>query len=122
MSGPAGSSGRFELAAVADIPPGAMQAFDADGRRVLVCNVAGEFHAVDELCPHLAVPLGQGTLSGGEVTCPGHGSVFDVAGGTCVRWIGRKPGALARLLSSAPTPPQKHPVQVIDGVIFVDLP
>ncbi len=117
-----GGRTEYELCDAADIAPGRMKAFSADGRRVLVCNVDGTYHALDELCPHLAVPLGQGTLAGGEVTCPGHGSVFDVAAGTCVRWIGRKPGLLSRVLSSAPSVPARHPVRVVDGVLVVELP
>lgn len=112
----------FELCSAEEIPVGTMRAFDAAGRRVLVCNVDGALHVVDELCPHLAVPLGHGTLAGSEVTCPGHGSVFDVRDGTCVRWIGRKPGLLAKVLSGAPTPPAKHLVTVIDGTVVVTLP
>ncbi len=112
----------YELCSIDDIPAGTMRAFDADGRRVLVCNVDGALHVVDELCPHLAVPLGHGTLDGAEVTCPGHGSVFNVSDGTCSRWIGRKPGVLAKLLSSTPTSPEKHPVAVIDGLVVVTLP
>ena len=113
---------RFEIAPADSIAPGSMAAFDAGGRRVLVCNVAGEFHSVDELCPHLAIPLGQGRIDGTQVTCPGHGSVFDVVSGECVRWIGRKPGLFAKVLSSAPSSPVKHPTQVIDGIVHVDLP
>jgi nitrite reductase/ring-hydroxylating ferredoxin subunit len=112
----------YELCDAADVAPGELKAFSADGRRVLVCNVDGEFHALDELCPHLAVPLGHGTLNGTELTCPGHGSVFDVAAGTCLRWIGRKPGLVARVLSSSPTTPAIHRIRVIDGVLVVDLP
>jgi hypothetical protein len=47
--------------------------------------------------------------------------VFDVAGGTCVRWIGRRPGALARLLSGAAATPQRLVLHELDGVLVVDL-
>jgi nitrite reductase/ring-hydroxylating ferredoxin subunit len=52
-----------------------------DGRIVAIFNVAGQFHALDGLCPHQGGPLGKGRLDGSMVTCPWHGRQFCVATG-----------------------------------------
>ena len=48
---------------------------------ILVCNVDGEFFAVENECTHAAVPLDEGTLRGCELECDFHGAVFDVRTG-----------------------------------------
>jgi 3-phenylpropionate/trans-cinnamate dioxygenase ferredoxin subunit len=64
-----------------DVPPGQLAAFDVDGKRVAVANVGGTFHAFDDTCTHLQCSLAEGTLEGTTVTCPCHGSEFDVRTG-----------------------------------------
>jgi Fe-S cluster biogenesis protein NfuA len=51
------------IARVTDVPPGTMHAFDVDGARVLVANVAGEFYAVRNTCPGSMAPLDLGSFS-----------------------------------------------------------
>lgn len=41
----------------------------------------GEIYAVEEWCTHLGGPLADGNLDGTAVTCPWHGSRFDLATG-----------------------------------------
>ena len=53
----------------------------AGGRIVALANVAGQFHALDGVCPHQGGPLGKGTLNGTTLTCPWHGWQFDVTTG-----------------------------------------
>ncbi|MDX1943900.1 MAG: Rieske 2Fe-2S domain-containing protein [Pirellulaceae bacterium] len=69
------------IAAVADLPPGAAGEFVVAGRIVALFNVAGEWHALDGICPHQGGPLGKGKLTGCIVTCPWHGFQFDVTTG-----------------------------------------
>src|SRR5258708_283843 len=88
---------RFQLAPAADVPPNTMRAFPVAGRRVLVVNLDGELRALDDQCPHLAVPLNRGELQDGCVVCPGHGSVFDVRSGQVRRWVGKRVTWLTRL-------------------------
>lgn len=59
--------------------------FDAGGTPVAVFRVGGALHAIDARCPHVGGPLDRGTLDGTRVTCPWHGSVFDVGDGKLVR-------------------------------------
>lgn len=112
---------RHRLAPVSDVAPGQMKSFNAGGQRVLVINLAGEFHAVSELCPHLSVPLSRGRLEGECLTCPGHGSQFNVRDGAVLKWIGRKPGFLSGLLDGKPKPLARYPVHIEDGALHVDV-
>src|SRR5690242_10826853 len=50
-----------------------------------VFHVAGRFCATDIKCPHLGGPLNEGTLRDSTVTCPWHGSEFNVCTGAVLR-------------------------------------
>jgi nitrite reductase/ring-hydroxylating ferredoxin subunit len=43
--------------------------------------VDGQFHAIDNICPHRGGSLGEGVLEGRIVICPLHGWQFDVTTG-----------------------------------------
>lgn len=66
---------------VAEMLPGAMKAVRHGSLSILICNVEGEFYAVENECSHAAVPLDEGTLRGCELECDFHGAVFDVRSG-----------------------------------------
>jgi nitrite reductase/ring-hydroxylating ferredoxin subunit len=57
-----------------------------DGERILVANVNGEFFAMRSVCNHMGGPLNKGTLDGNVVTCPLHGSKWDVKSGKLVKF------------------------------------
>ncbi len=88
-SGPAGSPPAYQprrpvfkaVARLADVPAGTMQAFDVDGTRVLVANVAGELYAVRNNCPGSMAPLDLGSFSPPIVVCPWHNDAFDIRTG-----------------------------------------
>lgn len=69
------------VALVSEIPEGTGKAVVVNGRRVAIFNVAGDFHAVDGVCPHQGGPLGEGILDGPIVSCPWHFWQFDVVKG-----------------------------------------
>jgi len=50
-----------------------------------VFNVAGKFCATQAKCPHRQGPLSEGKLDGSTVTCPWHGSQFNVCTGAVLR-------------------------------------
>lgn len=64
-----------------ELPPGSMKAVDVDGVQILVCNVAGDFHAVHDECTHECFPLSEGELEGHALVCMLHGARFDVRTG-----------------------------------------
>jgi 3-phenylpropionate/trans-cinnamate dioxygenase ferredoxin subunit len=81
-----------EFAKVGDIPAGQMKPFTVDGKDILVFNYEGKFYAIGRFCPHLHGDLSQGKLEGTTITCPRHGSQFDITTGHCL--LGPKIGPL----------------------------
>lgn len=77
-------SGEFRIDAVK--PGKALLVGDA-----VVFNVLGRFCATDAKCPHLGGPLNEGALAGSTVTCPWHGSEFDVCMGAVLRGPAKEP-------------------------------
>jgi 3-phenylpropionate/trans-cinnamate dioxygenase ferredoxin component len=62
-----------------------LAAFDASGTRIAIANVAGAFYAFGDTCTHQGCSLAEGDLEATIVTCPCHGSQFDVTTGDVVR-------------------------------------
>jgi nitrite reductase/ring-hydroxylating ferredoxin subunit len=54
-----------------------------DGGELALFNVGGEFHAIENFCPHKAAPLADSRLYGNIVECNLHGWRFDVRNGEC---------------------------------------
>lgn len=73
------------IAKTADVPRGGVRTFAVRGRYVAVCNVDGEFFAVDDVCTHDDGPLGSGFLEGYAIECPRHGARFDVRSGVVLQ-------------------------------------
>jgi len=73
--------GWIDVLDVAELPPGAVQAVQAGGRWLAVCNDDGMFYAVDHACPHAGGPLGKGVLADGGLVCPVHHWPFDLKTG-----------------------------------------
>ncbi len=60
------------VAAVAEMPPGTRRCVEAEGRRIVVFNLGGEFFALLDRCPHQGGPLSEGLLCGlSEASAPG---------------------------------------------------
>jgi nitrite reductase/ring-hydroxylating ferredoxin subunit len=69
----------------ADLPDGGVAGVVVEGRQVLLHRSGGELHAVDDLCSHAGGLLNRGDITDCIVTCPLHGSRFDVRDGHIVR-------------------------------------
>jgi 3-phenylpropionate/trans-cinnamate dioxygenase ferredoxin component len=63
------------------IAPGTTCSVMVDGVPVLVCNVGGDFYAVEDVCTHDGNALDGGELDGARIMCPRHGAFFDVTTG-----------------------------------------
>ena len=84
-----------EFVTVADedeIPRGSAKAFSVGGKLVAVFHTeAGEFHAIDDLCPHQGASLSAGHVEGNAVMCPWHAWRFSIEDG---RWLDADTGKI----------------------------
>jgi 3-phenylpropionate/trans-cinnamate dioxygenase ferredoxin subunit len=73
-----------KITTIDEIPNGEMKSYKINDKEILIVNVAGEFCAIDNRCSHMGGDLSRGTLEGDIVTCPRHGSRFNVKTGEAV--------------------------------------
>jgi nitrite reductase/ring-hydroxylating ferredoxin subunit len=78
---------------ISDVPPGSVLLMG----EVAVFSVEGRFCATQAKCTHRQGPLSEGTLDGSTVTCPWHGSQFNVCTGAAVRGPAEAPLANYRV-------------------------
>jgi|SRR5881409_656983 len=100
---------RVDLGGEGDVPDGGTKCVTANQKAYALFRVAGQIYCLDNACTHMSGPLCRGRLNAFVVTCPLHGSRFDVRTGQVV-------GPPAR------TPVRSYPVTVQDGRIWADLP
>jgi 3-phenylpropionate/trans-cinnamate dioxygenase ferredoxin subunit len=101
------SSDQIAVGAVDELAPGQRKLAFINGRSIVLFNIEGTIHAIDNACPHNGASLASGQLEGRVLRCPAHGLRFDVRTG-CM------PGAGGLCLTT-------FPVRAIDGKLFVSL-
>ena len=77
----------MEVGKIGELEDGAMKAVLVQGREILLAKVGDKYYAADNRCPHMGGKLSQGKLEGTVVTCPLHGSQFDLSDARVVRWL-----------------------------------
>lgn len=91
-------------------PPGHAVFVQVQGREISVFHVDGRLYAVDRACTHAGGPLDEGSLDTGPVvTCPWHGSQFDLRTGAVVEGPAHRPIAT-------------YGVRIESGKLVVELP
>ena len=81
-----------------DVPPGKTKLVNLRGQAVSVYNVDGTYFATQDECTHADGPLNEGELDGNVITCPWHGSCFDVTNGKVVCGPADEPLSTYRVL------------------------
>lgn len=114
---------RHALFAAAELAPGDRRMVTVAGRTIGVFNVAGEFYALHNGCPHKGGPLCEGRICGttlpaggyefrygrdGEIVrCAWHGWEFEIATG--------------RALADPAVRARTYPVSVEDGQVVITI-
>jgi len=80
-----------KVALVKDLKPDQMIGAEAGGKEIVVANLEGTYYAMGNRCTHMGCMLSDGMLKGGTVTCPCHGSIFDVRTGSVTKGPAKKP-------------------------------
>lgn len=119
----------IEAAKSTEVREGELHAVKLGGRSILLSRVKGELCAVENKCPHMGLPLGRGAVADGAVTCPFHGSKFDLCSGANLDWVASLGGKLPLPMWSrklvafgrAPAPLAVFPVIEEQGRVYVEV-
>jgi len=105
-----------------DLAAGSIKEVDVHGRQILIARAGDLYFAADNRCPHMGAKLSSGSLEGTIVTCPRHGSQFDLHDGRVVRWLktAQAVSLVGRLLKS-PRPLTTYPVRLEGDSILVQI-
>jgi 3-phenylpropionate/trans-cinnamate dioxygenase ferredoxin subunit len=95
-----------EVARADEIGPGQWRVADVEDARIVVFNLDGEFHAIEDVCTHDGGQLTGGQVEGDEIVCPRHGARFCIRTGEA-------------LTAPAYEATAKFPVRVENGVVQV---
>jgi len=110
----------LEAAKADELRPGTMKAVNVAGKEILLTRVEDSYYAVSNRCPHMGGKLSEGKLEGVVITCPRHGSQFDLRDGRVIRWTGFT-GLMAKVsrVIKSPRPVATYKVKVEgDGVLI----
>ena len=81
---------------------------EVEGRKVALFNLEGSYWAIDDTCPHRGGPLSEGEVEREVVTCPWHGSRFNIETGEV-------------LISPAIEGVKSYEVQVEGSIIMIEV-
>lgn len=103
--------GDVDVGLLADLPPGTVKIVRQGDLAVGVFNAGGDLYAIEDRCSHDDGPLAEGDFDPERciVTCPRHGSEFDLRTG--------RPRTLPAYL-----PVPTYPVRAESGRVVVVLP
>ena len=115
--------GNFTAVCKADeVKAGQVKEVTVQGRAILIANVGGKYYAVAGKCPHLGGRLAQGKLEGNLITCPKHGSQFNITDGHVVRWL-KSTGMLSKIgkILKSERPLIAYKVKIEGGNLMVEV-
>ena len=69
-------AGFIKVAQASELRTGEMMAVTIGDDQVLLSNIDGNFHAIDDVCSHAYACLSDGDINGEEAACPLHGGSF----------------------------------------------
>lgn len=115
-------AGFVEAGKTDELPDGTMKKLLVEGHEILLARIGDKYYAVDNRCPHLGGNLSRGKLEGTIVTCPNHGSQFDLADGRVVRWTNWSGliSKIGRVLKS-PRPLTIYNTKIEDDKVLIEI-
>lgn len=76
-----------KVASKAEFKDGDKKKVTVNGQEIMVARVGDSYYAIANRCAHLGGDLSAGTLEGTTITCPRHGSQYDIRNGNNIRWL-----------------------------------
>jgi 3-phenylpropionate/trans-cinnamate dioxygenase ferredoxin subunit len=95
---------------------------NVQGQDIMLARVGDKYYAIANRCPHMGGDLATGELEGTVITCPRHGSQFDITDGHNVRWM--RGSGIAAAIGKTLRPPRSvrtYNVKIEGDSIMVEI-
>lgn len=99
-------SGWVTAALPGALAPGQWRVVDVEGTQIVVFNIDGDYHAIEDVCTHDGGQLTGGEIEGDQIVCPRHGARFCIRTGEA-------------LTAPAYEATAKFPVRIANGEVQV---
>jgi 3-phenylpropionate/trans-cinnamate dioxygenase ferredoxin subunit len=105
-----------------DLEDGGKKKLEVLGVEIMLARVGDKYYATQNRCPHMGGDLSAGKLEGTVITCPRHGSQFDLIDGHNIRWT-RGTGIMSTLykFAKSPRPIKTYTVKIEGDNILIDV-
>jgi 3-phenylpropionate/trans-cinnamate dioxygenase ferredoxin subunit len=112
----------IEIGKTKELADGTMKEVSIQGQNILLAHIGDKYYATASRCPHMGGNLSKGKLEGTIVTCPRHGSQFDLKDGRVIRWL-KGSGVISAIgkVMKRPTNLKAYVAKVENGKIFVKI-
>ena len=78
---------KVKIAATTDVSANKVLKAKVNGKSIIVAKVGDKHCAIANKCTHFGLPLARGKFENGVITCPYHGSKFEICTGKNVGWV-----------------------------------
>lgn len=114
---------RRKIEGAKNLQPGEMKEFKVNQISILLIHYKEKYYAVSNKCTHLGCKLSKGTLEENILTCPCHGSKFEITNGKLVEWISRWPRFISSLTKSLglARPLVVYPIVEKDNDVYINI-
>ena len=111
-----------EVGKTNELKDGTMKEVLAQGREVLLARIGDKYYAAENRCSHMEGNLSRGKLEETVVTCPLHGSQFDLSDGRVIRWTNWS-GLISKLskVLKSPRPLNIYNIKIEDDKIMIEI-
>jgi 3-phenylpropionate/trans-cinnamate dioxygenase ferredoxin subunit len=80
--------GTYVIAAkTSEFQNGSKKKVSVQGQEIMLARVGDKYYAIGNRCAHMGGDLSAGKLEGTTITCPRHGSQYDIRDGHNIRWM-----------------------------------
>ena len=112
----------MKAANTSEFKDGSKKKVTIEGQEIMIARVGNNYYAVGNRCAHMKGDLSAGVLEGTVITCPRHGSQFDIRDGRNIRWLKGSGGisTMGKVLKS-PRPIPTYKVKVEGNDILVEV-
>ena len=112
----------IKAGATGELQDGSKKKVNLQGQEIMLARVGDKYYAIGNRCAHMGGDLSAGKLEGTIITCPRHGSQFDVTDGHNIRWMsGSGPVAAVGKIFKPPRGVSSFKVKIEGDAIMVEV-